>query len=94
MCYDNIVELCKNRSFGVVDFLVGMYFEPETRRFKNYQAETIHYGWEDQPVQQQIPIQEESASIPSGYVGDDGVYVINIPPNYGFENTVDDGYPF
>ena len=35
---------------GVVDFLVGMYFEPETRRFKNYQAETIHYGWEEQPA--------------------------------------------
>lgn len=45
-------------------------------------------------VQQDLPIQEESASSPSGYVGEDGVYVTNIPPNYGFENTVDDGYPF
>lgn len=36
---------------GVVDFLVGMYFEPETRRFKNYQAECLHYGWEEQPSQ-------------------------------------------
>lgn len=45
-------------------------------------------------VQQDLPIQEESTSSPSGYVGDDGVYVTNIPPNYGFENTVEDGYPF
>lgn len=51
MEYNNVLELCKNRSMGVVDFLVGMYFEPETRRFKNYQAETIHYGWEEQPTQ-------------------------------------------
>lgn len=45
-------------------------------------------------VQQDLPIQEESTSSPSGYVGDDGVYVTNIPPNYGFENTIEDGYPF
>ena len=45
-------------------------------------------------VQQDLPIQGESASSPSGYVGDDGVYVTNIPPNYGFENTVEYGYPF
>lgn len=92
--YGNCIEIAKNRLYGVVDCLVGMYYEVESRRFKNTEHETIHYGWEDQPVQQKIPIQEESTSSPSGYVGDDGVYVTNIPPNYGFENTVDDGYPF
>lgn len=49
--YGNVIEICKNRSFGIVDYLVGMYFEPETRRFKNFQAESIHYGWEEQPTQ-------------------------------------------
>lgn len=92
--YGNCIEIAKNRLYGVVDCLVGMYYEVESRRFKNTEHETIHYGWEDQPVQQKIPIKEESASNASGYVGDDGVYVTNIPPNYGFENTVDDGYPF
>lgn len=58
MEYSNVLELCKNRSMGVVDFLVGMYFEPETRRFKNYQAECLHYGWEEQPSQGYIKYME------------------------------------
>lgn len=91
----NIVELIKQREFGEAEgHIYKLYFEVESRRLKNSIAENIHYGWEDQHVQQQIPIQEESASSPSGYVGEDGVYVTNIPPNYGFENTVEDGYPF
>lgn len=45
-------------------------------------------------VQQNLPIQEELSSSPSGYVGDDGVYVTNIPPNYGFDESVQEGYPF
>lgn len=56
--YSNVLECCKNRSFGVVDYLVGMYFEPESKRFKNYQSEYIHYGWEEQPNQQSIPYEQ------------------------------------
>lgn len=56
--YDNVLECCKNRSFGVADYLVGMYFEPESKRFKNYQSEYIHYGWEEQPNQQFIPYEQ------------------------------------
>lgn len=76
MEYSNVLEFCKNRSMGVVDFLVGMYFEPETRRFKNYQAECLHYGWEDQPTQQSLSyeqpqsdlqnLQQQYDSVPSG----------------------------
>ena len=91
----NCIEICKCRDKGsAVDHFINLYFEIESNRLKNSIAENLHYGWEDQPVQQQISIQEGSASSPSGYVGDDGVYVTNIPPNYGFENTVEDGYPF
>lgn len=60
--YSGCIEVCKNRLYGVVDFLVGMYFEPETRRFKNYQAETIHYGWEEQPLQQTLVYPEQDLS--------------------------------
>lgn len=56
--YSNVLECCKNRSFGVVDYLVGMYFEPESKRFKNYQSEYIHYGWEEQPNQQFISYEQ------------------------------------
>lgn len=65
MEYNNVLELCKNRSMGVVDFLVGMYFEPETKRFKNYQAECLHYGWEDQPKQQSLTYDKPSSSLQS-----------------------------
>ena len=54
MEYDNVVEICKNRSYGVVDYLVGMYYEIETKRFKNYKAEHINYGWNQKPTQQTI----------------------------------------
>ena len=51
MEYSNVVEWCKNRSYGVVNYLVGMYYEVETKRFKNSIAEHIIYGWEDNPTQ-------------------------------------------
>lgn len=54
MEYDNVVEWCKSRSYGVVDYLVGMYYEVETKRFKNYKAEHTIYGWEEVPVQSSI----------------------------------------
>lgn len=47
MEYSNVVEWCKNRSYGIVDYLVGMYYEVETKRFKNSIAEHIVYGWEN-----------------------------------------------
>lgn len=52
--FGNCIEIAKNRLYGIVDYLVGMYYEIPTRRFKNTEQEDIHYGWEDQPVQQFI----------------------------------------
>lgn len=51
MQYGNVLEVCKNRQFGVVDHLVGMYYEPESRRLKNEIAEHIIYGWIEEPTQ-------------------------------------------
>jgi hypothetical protein len=45
--YGNVVEVAKNRQFGVVDHLVGMYYELESRRLKNHIAEHIVYGWQE-----------------------------------------------
>ena len=58
--YDCVMEVAKNRAFGVVDYLVGMYYEPESRRLKNDFAESRVYGWQEQPVQaaMQMPPQE------------------------------------
>lgn len=52
--FDNVLEICKNRLYGVVDKLVGMFYEPESRRFKNAVDERIRYGWEEEPHQQTI----------------------------------------
>lgn len=51
----NIVEVIKQREFGEAEgHIYNLYYEPESRRLKNFIAENIHYGWEDQPVQQSI----------------------------------------
>jgi hypothetical protein len=55
MQYSNVLEVAKNRQMGVVDHLVGMYYEVESRRLKNSIAEHIVYGWQEEP--QQVTIQ-------------------------------------
>ena len=45
--YSNIIEVAKNRDYGVNDYTVGLFYEGETRRFKNYVSEEVHYDWED-----------------------------------------------
>ena len=55
--YDAVLEIAKNRSQGVVDELIGLYYERETRRMKNDPAENIIYGWRETPTQ--APIFEE-----------------------------------
>ena len=58
--YGNVLSVEKNRLFGVVDFMCGMYYDSISRRFKNYDAEAIHYGWEEfgEPVQTTLPEDE------------------------------------
>lgn len=72
MQYSNVLEVAKNRQMGVVDHLVGMYYEVESRRLKNSVAEHIVYGWQEEP--QQVTIQyagkEPEQSLPtSPFVG-------------------------
>lgn len=50
-CFGNVLEISKNRMYGVCDVLVGLHYELESRRFKNTPDENIHYGWEAEPVQ-------------------------------------------
>lgn len=57
--YDSVLEIAKNREIGDKDKFVGMYFEKESRRFKNEMAEHIVYGWEEQIEQREIFTNEE-----------------------------------
>lgn len=49
--FGNVIEICKNRMFGVDGVLVGMHYEIESRRFKNTPEEDMHYGWEKEPTE-------------------------------------------
>lgn len=45
--YSNVLEVSKDRIMGTQDYLVGMYYEIESRRFKNTKEEIKIYGWRD-----------------------------------------------
>ena len=64
--YGNVLAVEKNRLMGVVDLMVGMHYEVESRRFKNTQYETIHYGWEQEPTQTSLSLGEVTDSMPFG----------------------------
>ena len=49
--YGNVIEVAKNRMYGIVDLMVGMQYEIESRRFKNDVNENVKYDWELEPVQ-------------------------------------------
>ena len=79
MDYSNIVEVAKNRQMGIVDHLVGMYYEVESRRLKNDIAEHTIYGWQEDVVQQEMTY-DDSAS----YSG------VNIRDNNAFLEQLDE----
>lgn len=56
--FGNVLSVEKNRLQGVVDLMVGMHYEIESRRFKNTPTETIHYGWEAEPEQRTMTYDE------------------------------------
>ena len=63
--FGNVVEVAKNRMYGIVDLMVGLHYEPESRRFKNTINEVIHYGWENE--YEQIVVNETNISPQPAY---------------------------
>jgi hypothetical protein len=43
----NVIEIVKDRDGGNQDVFIPLYYEVESKRLKNYQAENIVYGWDD-----------------------------------------------
>lgn len=62
--YGNVLAVEKNRLMGVVDLMVGMHYEFESRRFKNTQYETIHYGWEEEAIPQSLSFADDENDMP------------------------------
>lgn len=77
--YGNVVEVCKNRMFGVVDLFVGMYYESESRRFKNEANEEIHYGWEELETQGSMPFDANEAPSTISENGESVDWYVNTP---------------
>lgn len=57
--FGNVIEVAKNRMYGVVDEMIGMHYEIESRRFKNTLDEDIRYGWEKEHEQETIQFYDE-----------------------------------
>lgn len=49
--YGNVIEVCKNRDLGVMDELIGLFYESESKRFLNEKYENFTYGWEKPPTE-------------------------------------------
>lgn len=79
--FGNTIEVMKERLFGVVDLMVGMHYEIESRRFKNTPDEDIQYGWEREPVQQSLDYEQHD------------VYA-EANPNLPFARYTDSDAPF
>lgn len=45
--FSNVLEISKNRDFGVTDVFAGVYFEMSSKRFLNEEFGNIVYGWEE-----------------------------------------------
>jgi hypothetical protein len=54
MDYTNILEVCKNRDLGIVDYMIGLYFEVQSKRLLNFKHENVVLGWQDTMEQTQL----------------------------------------
>ena len=45
--FNNVIEIAKNRDLGVQDYMIGLYFEIESKRMLNDMYENFVYGWQE-----------------------------------------------
>jgi predicted ATP-dependent serine protease len=56
--YDNIIEIAKDRELGMIETLIGFYFQVESKRILNAKEENFIYGWDNKKQETFIPISE------------------------------------
>lgn len=71
--FGNVIEVAKNRMYGVVDLMIGLHYEKESRRFKNEEYENIRYGWEEDIPQSNYDYETQGNVDPLGYEYDGDV---------------------
>lgn len=42
----NVIEICKDREGGSQDIFIPLWYEPQTKRLKNFEQENIVYSWD------------------------------------------------
>lgn len=42
----NVIEICKNRDLGAQDLFIPLWYEPQTKRMRNFFSENVVYGWD------------------------------------------------
>ena len=80
--FGNVLEVAKNRIYGIVDLMVCMQYEIESRRFKNTTEENVQYGWEREPTQSTMSFDNNHEQVSN--------YITTQPAN----NGVDENLPF
>lgn len=83
--FGNVIEVCKERMFGIVDLMVGMHYEIESRRFKNTAEENTQYGWEREPTQSTMAFDNNPAQVSN--------YITTQPENNGIDENLLFGAP-
>ena len=83
--FGNVIEVCKERMFGIVDLMVGMHYEIESRRFKNTAEENTQYGWEREPTQSTMAFDNNHAQVSN--------YITTQPANNGIDENLPFGAP-
>lgn len=79
--YGNVIVVEKNRLFGVVDLMIGLHYEIESRRFKNTPDEYVHYKWEHNATQSTMDLrpQDQPAKVDEKYPWDDMTPTNEVP---------------
>ena len=83
--FGNVLEVAKNRMYGIVDLMVGMQYEIESRRFKNTTEENVQYGWEREPTQSTMSFDNNHEQVSN--------YITTQPANNGFDENLPFGAP-
>lgn len=80
MKYNCVMEIAKNRSMGVVDKLIGLYYETESRRFLNDKFENPIFGWQDNYEENPIEFSNQFTTDYSSIYGNPDILTVEDSP--------------
>lgn len=52
----NVIEIVKDRDGGTQDVFIPLYYEVESKRLKNYVAENVIYGWNEEKKEIEVDL--------------------------------------